>query len=80
MKNMKQKSKILVVMAICIMGMVGFYQVHHAVDKQPISDLALENIDALASGENGNVHCIGRGDIECLGQRVEFRFDGFSLD
>ncbi|OUO49664.1 hypothetical protein B5F77_14365 [Parabacteroides sp. An277] len=77
---MKQKSKILAVMAICIMGMVGLYQVHNAKEKQPLSDLALENINALASGENGNVYCIGRGDIECLGNRVEFRYDGFSLD
>lgn len=77
---MKQKGKILGVMAICAIGMVGLYQVYNATDKQPLSDLALENIDALASGENGNVGCFGRGNIECLGDRVEMRFTGFSLD
>ena len=67
-------------MVICAMGMVGFYQVHNATDKQPLSDLALENINALARDEGGNVRCYGYGNIECLGRRVEMRFTGFSLD
>ena len=44
----------------------------------PLSELALENAEALARGENQeNYVCIGDGEIDCYGMKVKYRSDGF---
>lgn len=43
-------------------------------------DLALANIEALASGENGNYYCALSGDVDCYGMKVKIKVDNLSLD
>lgn len=45
-------------------------------EKENLTDLALDNIEALAQGENTNLYCFGEGDIDCKGIKVKKRFDG----
>ena len=43
----------------------------------PLSELALENVEALANGEgHENYGCIGDGEIDCYGMKVAIRVDG----
>ena len=50
-------------------------------DEEVVSNLALENIDALASGEgSGNIGCALSGDIDCFGHKVKYRIEDYSLD
>lgn len=44
-----------------------------------VYDLAFYNIEALASGEGGNVACIGSGSIDCREYKVEWKASGYSL-
>lgn len=50
--------------------------------KIDISDITLDNIEALAAGEGtiGKWHCLGSGSIDCPdGTKVEFFVDNYSL-
>ncbi|EKN16303.1 NVEALA domain-containing protein [Parabacteroides johnsonii] len=57
---------------VCLMGMYFCAQ----TEKENLMDLALDNIEALAQGENTNFLCYGEGDIDCSGIKVKTRFDG----
>lgn len=46
------------------------------IEKENLTDLALDNIEALAQGENTNFLCFGEGDIDCNGIKVKKRYDG----
>lgn len=73
-KNMKKNLlKGIAVMAICS-GSIYLYQ-QQAENEKPVSDLALANVEALASGEGGNFRCLGYGDVECYGYRVRMKFE-----
>lgn len=43
-------------------------------------NLTLANIEALASGENGNYYCALSGDVDCYGMKVKIKVDNLSLD
>lgn len=62
----------------------AWYFGHIASEKNSINKLMLENIEALASYENGgageNYHCFGRGEVDCYGDKVDVKYSGFSLD
>lgn len=46
-----------------------------------ISDVVLQNIDALAGNEYSEASfCYGHGSVDCLGHKVEMKIEGFSLD
>lgn len=62
----------------------AWYFGHTTSDKNPMNELMLENIEALANNENDqhgeNYRCYGRGEVDCDGEKFEIRFSGFSLD
>lgn len=50
------------------LGIVALFAIasHSSSKQNELSDLMLENIEALASGEFGNTtHCVGLGSIDC---------------
>lgn len=69
----KNLLKGIAVIAICSGSLYFFRQ--QTENEKPVSDLALANVEALASGESGNFRCLGHGDVECYGYRVRMRFD-----
>lgn len=61
---------------ICLGGIYLF----KTSDTTIVNQLAFENIEALAGGEDGeNVICYGDGSIDCHGHKVEKMITGFSL-
>lgn len=73
---MKNKFK-LVGSIICLVIGICFWS--NQKNDQPV--LLLENIEALAYGEHGDrVNCYSDGSVECLGEWVEMRISGFSLE
>lgn len=49
-------------MAVLLLSLVCFKSRHNGIS----SDLALSNIEALASGEDGgNYRCLGLGSLDC---------------
>lgn len=65
--NMKNKIKVLIGFS-CLCGAYYLSQ----PTEVDLTDLAFDNIEALASGEgSGNMKCYGVGDIDCLGYKVE---------
>lgn len=58
-----------------IISLLGAY-FYVQTEKENLTDLALDNIEALAQGENTNLYCFGEGDIDCEGIKVKKRFDG----
>ena len=58
-----------------IISLLGAY-FYVQTEKENLTDLALDNIEALAQGENTNLYCFGEGDIDCKGIKVKNRFDG----
>ena len=58
---------------VCLTGIYFCAQ----TEKENLTDLALDNIEALAQGENTNLYCFGEGDIDCKGIKVKKRFEGF---
>lgn len=61
---------------ICLGGIYFF----NTSDATTVNQLAFENIEALAGGENGeNMICFGDGSIDCHSYKVEKKITGFSL-
>ena len=59
-----------------IISLLGAY-FYVQTEKENLTDLALDNIEALAQNENTNLYCFGEGDIDCKGIKEKKRFDGF---
>ena len=52
-----------------------------AEEKSNAEALIFNNIEALASGEEGTGYrCYGVGSVDCYGHLVEFMIDGMDLD
>lgn len=67
------------VMGLLLIG--GLYLVKEK--NNDLSDVALENIEALAAGEEvvGKWHCLGDATVPCPdGRRVAFVVENYSLD
>lgn len=63
----------------CIICLYGLHYATKATQTE-VSDLAFENIEALAAGEgSGNFMCFSSGDIDCFGRKVKEK-TYFSLD
>lgn len=67
---------------LCLSSTWCFY---HTISQNSLTnDLAFENIEALASYENGepdeNFQCYNDGEVDCYGYKVEYKISGFSLD
>ena len=77
MMHMKKKMKVLI--ALVCLGAV--YLVTKEMENKPISDLAFQNIEALAQGEGPENHvCFNYGDIDCYGVKVDYKMTGLNLD
>lgn len=75
---MKRKIIETVVVLLCLS--VGFCFYAYLYEEKSMKDLALENIDALATPEgypSENFCCYGQGDIDCHGVKVEMKFQRF---
>lgn len=73
---MKNRLK-LVGFFLCLVASIYFWN----NQKNELSSLALENIEALAAGEGGNgVICYGYGSVDCYGDWVEMKIEGLKLE
>lgn len=67
------------VMGILLVGGIYFME----KESTTLSDVALDNIEALAAGEGGSSmwFCRGSGSLDCPnGTKVKFIVDNYSLD
>ena len=67
---------------LIVIGLGAIYGAFHYFGTETVSDLAFQNVEALAQGEgfNENYYCKNRGDIDCYGDKVEAKYTGLSLD
>ena len=76
---MKNKLKITTIV-LCMLIFVFFFLSQNRNFK--IKDSVFNNVEALASGESGDVkyHCFGEGTVDCDGEKVEMKITGYSFD
>ena len=60
---------LIVFIAACIVAACPFL----TVKIENTTDITLQNVEALASGETMEVFCYGSGSIDCYGAKVEVR-------
>jgi hypothetical protein len=72
------KKKVLLI----VIGLGAIYGASRYLGTETVSDLAFQNVEALAQGEGnqGNYYCINYGDIDCYGDKVDYKITGFGLD
>lgn len=72
------KKKVLLI----VIGLGVIYGASRYLGTETVSDLAFQNVEALAQGEgfNENFICINPGDIDCYGDKVDYKMTGLSLD
>ena len=71
------KKKVLLI----VIGLGAIYGAFHYFGTETVSDLAFQNVEALAQYETGeNYYCINFGDVDCDGVKVDYKFTGLSLD
>lgn len=75
---MKRKNVMKVILLVLCMAGGCLFQFGN---KQAVlNDLAMDNIEALAGGEGtGGYTCLGSGSVDCHGDYVEIKVDGYSL-
>ena len=74
----KMKKKVLLI----VIGLGAIYGVSRYLGTETVSDLAFQNVEALAQGEGvtENYVCLNYGDIDCDGVKVDYKMTGLSLD
>lgn len=71
------KKKVLLI----VIALGSIYGASRYFGTETVSDLAFQNVEALAQYETGeNYYCINFGDIDCDGVKVEDKYTGLSLD
>lgn len=68
--------KLLFFMAVAVMSLYGYVSFVEYTGSAGMSELMLENVEALAQGEGGNYVCYGSGDIDCHGMKVWVKYEG----
>ena len=68
--------KLLLFMAVAVMSLYGYVSFVEYTGSAGMSELMLENVEALAQGEGGNDVCYGSGDIDCHGMKVWVKYEG----
>ena len=68
--------KLLLFMAVAVMSLYGYVSFVEYTGSAGMSELMLENDEALAQGEGGNYVCYGSGDIDCHGMKVWVKYEG----
>ena len=62
-------------------GLGAIYGTSRYFGTETVSDLAFQNVEALAQYETGeNYYCLNFGDIDCNGVKVDYKMTGLSLD
>ena len=75
---MKKMIKIAFVAAFVAIAGYGVYTNQKS---ETLSDLTLDNVEALAAGESGYDTCLGSGNVTCsTGEKVECVIRPFGLD
>lgn len=73
---MKQTIKIVIIAVCAIVG----YLSHIGNQKSHLNELVLNNVAALASGEEYEMYyCIGSGEVPCDGDWVKVKIENYSL-
>ena len=75
--DMKKKVLLIVIALGSIYGASRYF------GTETVSDLAFQNVEALAQGEGGfpeNFYCLNAGDIDCYGVKVDYKMTGLGLD
>ena len=74
------KKKLSLCIMVAVVAAVCVYYVR--ADKQVVSDLMLENVEALAASEGGNIYCVGIGSVDCPidHTKVQVVLRGYSLE
>ncbi|WP_462356158.1 NVEALA domain-containing protein [Phocaeicola coprophilus] len=73
---MKRYEKVVTFMAVAVMSLYGYVSFVEYTGSAGMSELMLENVEALAQGEGGNYVCYGSGDIDCHGMKVWVKYEG----
>ncbi|EEF74889.1 MULTISPECIES: NVEALA domain-containing protein [Bacteroidaceae] len=74
------KKKALVYVGIILICVCGLYEYKLSSKEVKWSNITLENVEALAQTEGNYVRCYNYGDIDCLGAKVEFRYDYYNVE
>lgn len=66
---------------LIVIGLGAIYGASHYFGTETVSDLAFQNVEALAQGEGikENYVCLNFGDIDCYGDKVDYKMTGFGL-
>lgn len=60
------KKKLISAAFVVAIALTAGYNVYNSQYKEALSDLALDNVEALASGEGTSAHCTGpKANSEC---------------
>ena len=75
------KKKIFGIIAFAAIAAVSGWNYTLNMNNVNLSDLALENVEALAQGEqfNETFICLGSGNVECNGSFVQYKISGYHL-
>ncbi|WP_102407786.1 NVEALA domain-containing protein [Parabacteroides bouchesdurhonensis] len=74
----KQSLKLALIITGSIMGYL--FVTDGSIESRNLTSLMLSNVEALAYPEGpGNTYCIGIGDIDCYGDKVKYKYSGYSL-
>ena len=77
------KKKMMGIIAIVAIAAVAGYNVYVSQSNAKLSNLALNNIEALADDEHVAItQCFGKGSVDCpkSHRKVEYVFGGYSLE
>lgn len=78
---MKKKALKTLLVSCCLL-LVGYFLGGNKDSEIECNDLIFNNIDALATGEDGedeNIMCVGSDSVYCRGYWVEIKITGYSL-
>lgn len=67
---MKKKVFLLMALVVAAMGCICY---SHS-EGRAMDELMMENVEALAAGEGGIVHCIGYGSVDCPKSSVKVKY------
>ncbi|RHJ92980.1 NVEALA domain-containing protein [Parabacteroides bouchesdurhonensis] len=66
-----------------LFGILFFISIYFYAQQKnkALNEITFSNVEALAGGEGGSgTHCVGSGNVECMGYNVEYKITGYSLD
>ena len=71
----------LFIKLVLLVASAAFISVVNFENKKQLSNLTLNNIEALAAGEDDpSIYCIGEGSIDCNGRKVRATYKPYSFE